>query len=69
MLDGNRVPTPGVTDGYAALMLDGLAAGRGFVRAETVRHEIPGVHTATLRRVLATRSAGDRIPDSDRESY
>jgi hypothetical protein len=55
LLDTNDMPVQGVEDGYAALLFDGLPMGRGFVRGERVRHEIPRVHADTLQKVLASR--------------
>ena len=52
LLRGEPVGVSGVSDGYVALRLSGLGMGRGFVRGGTLRHEIPGVHRRSLRRIL-----------------
>jgi hypothetical protein len=46
-------------DGYVALRLSGLNVGRGFVRGGTLRHEIPGVHKRSLRRILEIDTGGE----------
>jgi len=52
LLRREPVDTPGVEDGYAALCLDGLPLGRGFVRDGIARHEVPKVHARKLRETL-----------------
>ena len=52
LLRREPVRVEGISDGYVALRLSGLTVGRGFVRAGRVRHEIPGVHSGSLRAVL-----------------
>ena len=52
LLRRDPVQVEGISDGYVALRLSGLPAGRGFVRAGQVRHEIPGVHARLLHRIL-----------------
>jgi NOL1/NOP2/sun family putative RNA methylase len=52
LLSGAPVEAEGMTDGYVALRLDGMPIGRGFVRSNHVRHEIPRVHARSLARVL-----------------
>ncbi len=64
LLDTNSQPVPGTDDGYSALLFDGLPIGRGFVRGERVRHEIPRVHADNLQRVLARRPIVDHSPDA-----
>jgi NOL1/NOP2/sun family putative RNA methylase len=54
LLRREPVKVAGISDGYVALRLSGLPAGRGFVRAGQVRHEIPGVHARLLHRILET---------------
>jgi len=52
LLRREPVDAPGVEDGYAALCLEGLPLGRGFVRDGVARHEVPKVHARRLRETL-----------------
>ncbi len=52
LLDGEDIAVPGVESGFQPLGLLGHVAGRGLVRGETVRHEIPKVQARWLARVL-----------------
>ncbi len=52
LLNGEDVCTPGVESGFVSLGLQGHVAGRGLVRGETVRHEIPKVQARWLRKIL-----------------
>jgi len=52
LLDGEDVPVPGVESGFAPLGIQGHVAGRGLVRGETVRHEIPKVQARWLAKIL-----------------
>ena len=49
---------PGVESGFAPLGLLDRVAGRGLVRGETVRHEIPKVQARWLKKILELRSEG-----------
>ncbi len=60
LLARKQVAVRGIEDGYAAILLEGLPAGRGFVRSGWVRHEIPGVQARGLARVLDAGPASDR---------
>ncbi len=53
LLDGEDVAVPGVESGFVPLGLRGHVAGRGLVRGETVRHEIPKVQARWLAKILA----------------
>jgi hypothetical protein len=53
LLDGEDVAVPGVESGFVPLGLQGHVAGRGLVRGETVRHEIPKVQARWLAKILA----------------
>jgi NOL1/NOP2/sun family putative RNA methylase len=55
LLSREPVEVGRIANGYAALRLDGTPIGRGFVRSGRVRHEIPGVHARSLKRVLESR--------------
>ena len=57
LLDGEDIAVPGVESGFAPLGLRGHVAGRGLVRGETVRHEIPKVQARWLARILELVSA------------
>ena len=62
LLDGEDVAVPGVESGFAPLGLQGHVAGRGLVRGETVRHEIPKVQARWLAKILesiSSRAASD----------
>ena len=59
LLRGEPVGVRGTPDGYVALRLSGLNVGRGFVRGGTLRHEIPGVHKRSLRRILEIDTGGE----------
>ena len=54
LLRGEPVGVAEVSDGYVAIRLSGLCIGRGFVRSGSLRHEIPAVHSRSLRRILET---------------
>jgi len=57
LLAGEDVSVPGVESGFAPLGLLDHVAGRGLVRGETVRHEIPKVQARWLKKILELRSA------------
>ena len=52
LLRGEDVEVPGVESGFAPLGLDRRVAGRGLVRGERVRHEIPKVRARWLAKIL-----------------
>ncbi len=52
LLGGEEVQTPGVKSGWVPLGLDRRVAGRGLVRGERVRHEIPKVQARWLAKIL-----------------
>lgn len=52
LLDGIEVDVPGVQSGFVPLGLDGHVAGRGLVRGEHVKHEIPKVQAKWLAKIL-----------------
>ena len=52
LLDGEDVEVPGVESGFVPLGLQGHVAGRGLVRGETARHEIPKVPARWLAKIL-----------------
>jgi NOL1/NOP2/sun family putative RNA methylase len=52
LLDGEDVGVPGIESGFVPLGLQGYVAGRGLVRGETVRHEIPKVPARWLAKIL-----------------
>ena len=60
LLDGEDVAVPGVESGFAPLGIQGHVAGRGLVRGETVRHEIPKVQARWLARILELISSRAR---------
>jgi hypothetical protein len=53
LLGGEDVAVPGVESGFAPLGLHGHVMGRGLVRGESVRHEIPKVQARWLAKILA----------------
>jgi NOL1/NOP2/sun family putative RNA methylase len=57
LLDGEDVAVPGVESGFVPLGLEGHVAGRGLVRGETVRHEIPKVPARWLAKILEMASS------------
>ena len=60
LLSGEDVAVPGVESGFVPLGLQGDVAGRGLVRGETVRHEIPKVQArwlATILELVSSRAA------------
>ena len=57
LLNGEDIAVPGVESGFAPLGLQGHVAGRGLVRGETVRHEIPKVQARWLAKILALVSS------------
>ena len=65
LLDGEDVAVPGVESGFAPLGLQGHVAGRGLVRGETMRHEIPKVQARWLAKILALVSS--RAMSEERE--
>jgi NOL1/NOP2/sun family putative RNA methylase len=62
LLSRKPVEAREVTDGYVVLRWDGMSVGRGFVRSGGVRHEIPGVHARSLKRVLEARDDREGQP-------
>jgi hypothetical protein len=52
LLEGEEIAVPGVESGFVPLGLREHVAGRGLVRGEKVRHEIPKVQARWLARVL-----------------
>ncbi len=56
LLNGEDVEVPGVESGFVPLGLQGHVAGRGLVRGETVRHEIPKVPARWLAKILELAS-------------
>ena len=52
LLNGEDIAVPGVESGFVPLGLEGQVAGRGLVRGETVRHEIPKVQARWLAKIL-----------------
>ena len=66
LLNGEDVAVPGVESGFVPLGIQGHIAGRGLVRGETVRHEIPKVQARWLAKILelissrATSGVNDR---------
>ena len=52
LLDGEDIAVSGVESGFVPLGLQGHVAGRGLVRGETVRHEIPKVQARWLAKIL-----------------
>ena len=52
LLAGVEVAVPGVASGFVPLGLDGHVAGRGLVRGERVKHEIPKVQARWLAKIL-----------------
>ena len=62
LLNGEDVSVPGVESGFAPLGLQGHVVGRGLVRGETVRHEIPKVQARWLAKILdlvSSRTSSD----------
>jgi hypothetical protein len=57
LLNGEDIAVPGVESGFVPLGLQGHVAGRGLVRGETVRHEIPKVQARWLAKILALVSS------------
>ncbi len=57
LLRGEDVSVPGVESGFVPLGLRGHVAGRGLVRGETVRHEIPKVQARWLGKILELASS------------
>ena len=54
LLNGEEVDVIGVEPGFVPLGLDGQVAGRGLVRGESVRHEIPKVQARWLAKILGS---------------
>jgi len=52
LLAGTEVEVPGVESGFVPLGFEGHVAGRGLVRGERVRHEIPKVQARWLAKIL-----------------
>ncbi len=52
LLNGEDIAVPGVESGFVPLGLQGHVVGRGLVRGETVRHEIPKVQARWLAKIL-----------------
>ena len=52
LLNGEDIEVSGVESGFVPLGLQGHVAGRGLVRGETVRHEIPKVQARWLAKIL-----------------
>ena len=52
LLSGEDIAVPGVESGFVPLGLQGHVTGRGLVRGETVRHEIPKVQARWLAKIL-----------------
>jgi NOL1/NOP2/sun family putative RNA methylase len=52
LLSGEDVAVPGAESGFVPLGLQGDVLGRGLVRGETVRHEIPKVQARWLAKIL-----------------
>ena len=52
LLEGTEVDVSGVQSGFVPLGLDGHVAGRGLVRDERVKHEIPKVQARWLAKIL-----------------
>ena len=52
LLNGEDIAVPGVESGFVPLGVQGHVAGRGLVRGETVRHEIPKVQARWLAKIL-----------------
>ena len=52
LLDGEDIAVSGVESEFVHLGLQGHVAGRGLVRGETVRHEIPKVQARWLAKIL-----------------
>jgi len=65
LLAGEDIVVPGVESGFAPLGLQGHVAGRGLVRGETMRHEIPKVQARWLAKILALVSS--RVMSEERE--
>lgn len=57
LLNGEDIEVSGVESGFVPLGLQGHVAGRGLVRGETVRHEIPKVQARWLAKILGLVSA------------
>ena len=57
LLRGEDVAVPGVESGFVPLGLQGDLLGRGLVRGETVRHEIPKVQARWLAKILESVSS------------
>jgi tRNA (cytosine49-C5)-methyltransferase len=57
ILAGDHVGAGGLERGPCALEMEGRVAGRGLVRNEGLRHEIPKVHAKSLARILDEGSA------------
>ncbi len=54
LLEGAEVDVPGIQSGFSPLGLDGHVAGRGLVRGERVKHEIPKVQARWLAKILGS---------------
>ena len=65
LLNGEDVAVPGVESGFVPLGIQGHVAGRGLVRGETVRHEVPKVQARWLAKILELSSS--RAPSEGRE--
>ena len=65
LLNGEDVGVPGVESGFVPLGIQGHVAGRGLVRGETVRHEIPKVQARWLAKILELIS--NRATSEERE--
>ena len=57
LLEGSEVDVPGVQSGFVPLGLDDHVAGRGLVRGEHVKHEIPKVQAKWLAKILGRDAA------------
>lgn len=58
LLKGEDVSVPAVESGFVPLGIQGHVAGRGLVRGETVKHEIPKVQARWLAKILELASSG-----------
>jgi NOL1/NOP2/fmu family ribosome biogenesis protein len=57
ILNGEDIAVPGVESGFVPLGFQGHVVGRGLVRGETVRHEIPKVQARWLAKILELDSS------------
>ena len=62
LLSGEDIAVPGVESGFVPLGLRGHVAGRGLVRGETVRHEIPKVQARWLAKILKAVESSEESP-------